>query len=204
MLIRDIIRFGSTKGKYKVCLEGGTDFVLYRKELAQFELEEGVEISTERYEQILREVLIPRAKKRAMHLLEKMDRTEQQLRTKLDENGYPQEAVDAAVDYVKSYHYIDDERYARTFVRIHQNSKSKQRLKMDLMKKGISRELIQLALEEEFEVSEEEMIRKLLQKKHYDPSTADRKEKDKMYRFLMQRGFRSGDISHVMGQDEFF
>jgi regulatory protein len=154
------------------------------------------------YEQILKEIQIPRAKKRAMHLLEKMDRTEQQLRTKLREAGYASEAIEEAISYVKSYHYIDDERYARTYIRIHQQSKSKQRLKMDLLKKGIDKEVIDLALEEEFEQSEEEMILQLLKKKHYDPSTADQKERNKMYRFLMQRGFRSSDISHVIGQLE--
>jgi regulatory protein len=137
-----------------------------------------------------------------MHLLEKMDRTEQQLKTKLREAGYASEAIEEAISYVKSYHYIDDERYARTYIRIHQQSKSKQRLKMDLLKKGIDKEVIDLALEEEFEQSEEEMILQLLKKKHYDPSTADQKERNKMYRFLMQRGFRSSDISHVIGQLE--
>jgi regulatory protein len=73
---------------------------------------------------------------------------------------------------------------------------------MDLLKKGIDKEVIDLALEEEFEQSEEEMILQLLKKKHYDPSTADQKERNKMYRFLMQRGFRSSDISHVIGQLE--
>lgn len=88
MYILEIKNAGTAKGKYKVCLEGGTDFVLYRKELAKFDLKEGQDLSEDTYEQILREVQIPRAKKRAMHLLEKMDRTEQQLISKLKENGY--------------------------------------------------------------------------------------------------------------------
>jgi regulatory protein len=202
MYILEIKQTGTAKNKYKVCLEGGADFVLYKRELSKLHIEAGQDLPEELYEQILKEIQIPRAKKRAMHLLEKMDRTEQQLRTKLREAGYASEAIEDAISYVKSYHYIDDERYARTYIRIHQQSKSKQRLKMDLLKKGIDKEVIDLALEEEFEQSEEEMILQLLKKKHYDPSTADQKERNKMYRFLMQRGFRSSDISHVIGQLE--
>jgi regulatory protein len=202
MYILEIKQTGTAKNKYKVCLEGGADFVLYKGELSKLHLEAGQDLPEELYEQILKEIQIPRAKKRAMHLLEKMDRTEQQLKTKLREAGYASEAIEEAISYVKSYHYIDDERYARTYIRIHQQSKSKQRLKMDLLKKGIDKEVIDLALEEEFEQSEEEMILQLLKKKHYDPSTADQKERNKMYRFLMQRGFRSSDISHVIGQLE--
>ena len=167
-----------------------------------WDLKEGQDLSEDTYEQILREVQIPRAKKRAMHLLEKMDRTEQQLISKLKENGYAPEAISEAVEYVKSYHYIDDDRYARSYIRIHQENKSKKRLQLDLMRKGIDKEIIEYALEEEFEQSEEEMIQVLLKKKHYDPGCKDRKQRDKMYRFLMQRGFSSSDISRAIGQYE--
>ena len=201
MLIQEIKPVGSKKGKYKVCLEDGTDFVLYKKEVAQFSLEIGMELTPELYERILREVCIPRAKRRAMHLLEKMDRTEEQLISKLKENGYPPEAVEEAITYVKSYHYIDDERYASNYVRFHQGQKSRQRIKMDLLQKGISKDLVELALENEFAASEEDMIRVLLEKKHYDPETADRKEREKMFRFLLQRGFHSSDIQRALGRD---
>ena len=96
--------------RYKVCLSNGADFVLYYKELSTYQIAEGEDLSEETYARILEEILVPRATKRAMHLLEKMDRSEKQLRGKLAENGYPQEAVDAAISYVASYHYLDDER----------------------------------------------------------------------------------------------
>ncbi len=56
------------------------------------------------------------AKKKAMALLKYMDRTEWQLRDKLTSKGFSEEAVEEAVEYVKSYHYLDDYRYARHFV----------------------------------------------------------------------------------------
>ena len=49
-----------------------------------------------------REVLFQKARRRAMRLLEQRDRTEQNLRQKLAQSGYPPEAADAAVEYVKS------------------------------------------------------------------------------------------------------
>ena len=63
-----------------------------------------------------------RAKRRALHILERSDRTEQELRDKLAKNYLP-EVVDAAVEYVKSYHYIDDHRYAVNYL----NSRGKVR-----------------------------------------------------------------------------
>jgi regulatory protein len=204
MTILDIQLVPRKKNKYKVHLQGGMDLVLYKREVKTYGLEAGEELSEEAYQRILEETLIPRAKRRAMHLLEKQDRTRKNLEDKLRESDYPQTAIDAAIAYVESFHYIDDERYARSYVHFHQEGKSKRRIQQDLMQKGIDRDVIALVLEEEYETSEEDMIRDLLRKKHYDPESADAKERSKMYRFLAGRGFSSGDISRVLrGYEDF-
>lgn len=204
MTILDIQLIPRKKNKYKVHLQGGMDLVLYKREVKTYGLEAGEELSEEAYQRILEETLIPRAKRRAMHLLEKQDRTRKNLEDKLRESDYPQIAIDAAIAYVESFHYIDDERYARSYVHFHQEGKSKRRIQQDLMQKGIDRDVIALVLEEEYETSEEDMIRDLLRKKHYDPESADAKERSKMYRFLAGRGFSSGDISRVLrGYEDF-
>ena len=53
-----------------------------------------------------------KATKKAMGLLQHMDRTEWELRSKLEQAGFSEEAVEAAIQYVAGYHYIDDKRYA--------------------------------------------------------------------------------------------
>lgn len=191
------------KGKRKICLSHGTDLILYQKEVQRYGLAEEAELTREQYESILAEVLIPRARKRAMYLLERMDRSEKQLRQKLQENGYPPEAIEDALSYVRSYHYLDDERLARSYIRFHQGSRSRMRICRDLMQKGLSRDLIDRCLEEEYETEESEMIIELLKKKHYDPQTANREEKAKMYRFLLQRGFQTADIGRALHLDNF-
>lgn len=127
-------------------------------------------------------------------MLEKMDRTEQQLIEKLKTNGYPEECIEDAVAYVKKYHYIDDLRYAEHYIRYHQQKKSRQKLKMDLMQKGVRKDVIEQALEENFESDEMRQIRELLEKRRYDKTDSDEKEKRRTYAFLMRRGYRSSDI----------
>ena len=46
----------------------------------------------------------------------------------------------------------------------------------------------------EEERDETQMIRQLLQKRHYDPKTASVQEQRRMYGYLMRRGFQSTDI----------
>lgn len=186
--------------KRKVCLSDGTDFVLYKREVDSFGLREDLEITEELYEALMEQIFIPRAKRRAMHLLERMDRSEAQLRSKLVENGYPMEAVDAAVEYVASYHYVDDERLAKSHIRFYQESRSRMRITQDLIKKGIDRDVIDRCLEEEYTASQMDLIRQLMEKRHFHPDHATGEEKAKMYRFLAQRGFTSGDIHRAMGE----
>ena len=97
--------------------------------------------------------MIHDAKKRAMDLLQRQDRTESNLTEKLTAEGFPQSIVSIAIDYVKSYHYIDDIRYAENYIRFHMQDRSKQRLTYDMLKKGVSRDDIDEALSSTYEVN---------------------------------------------------
>lgn len=182
------------KGRIEICLNENTTFWLYSGEAEDFSLEEGMELSEEAYQHIIHEVIGKRAIKRAMHILERQERTEFQLRRKLLQSAYPEEAIEDAIAYVKEYHYLDDERYARTFICFQQEKRSRQRIKHDLMQRGIPKDLIEVCMEEEFVFDEREQIRILLEKKHFSPDEADRKEWQKIYGFLQRRGFSSSDI----------
>ena len=92
-----------TKTKYKVYVDGQFAFILYKGELSRFHIAEDQELSQESYEKIRTEVILKRAKLRAMHLLNDMWRTEVQLREKLTRNEYPADIVEAAISYVKSF-----------------------------------------------------------------------------------------------------
>lgn len=186
------------KGKTSIRFDNGMEVLLYKGEVRKLGLQEQTVISREKYDEIIYEILGTRAKKRAMFLLERMDRTEHQLRDKLMQNGYPAVCVDLAIDYVKKYHYIDDLRYATNYISYQQKRKSRQKLKIDLLTKGIDKNVIEQALDEAFDSDEQIKIRQLLEKKHYDPKECDRKEKQKTYQYLMRRGFKGSDILHVM------
>ena len=172
--------------------------MLYAKELDKYEIEEGNDLSDEIYDLIINEILIPRARRRAMHLLEKQDRTKKNLSDKLREGGFPPAVIEDAIAYVESYHYIDDNRYAENYVYYKQEGKSKSRIRQDLLQRGIDRDTIDAALESTYETSEEDMVKDILRKKKYDPSTADEKEKAKLYRYLASKGFSYETVADAM------
>ncbi|MDY5663032.1 MAG: regulatory protein RecX, partial [Blautia sp.] len=52
-----------------------------------------------------------KARRKALLLLEHMDRTEKGLSDRLRQAGFSIEAVEDALAYVRSYGYLDDDRY---------------------------------------------------------------------------------------------
>ena len=104
----------------------------------------------------------------ALALLEFRDRTERELRQKLKEREYSAGEIEETVLFLKEYRYLDDEAYAGRYIRSCAARKSRRQIRADLERKGVSREVIDLQLQEE-EVDEDSQIRKLLQKKGYEP-----------------------------------
>ena len=187
-----------SKGRYRVAFDNGVSCVLYRSEAAQLSIEAQCSLTDENYDYLINEIVGKRAKKRAMHILEQMDRTEHQLREKLAKGEYPQECIDSAVEYVKKYRYLDDERFASSYVRYHQEKLSRQQLSVKLSQKGVSKDIIAEALEMEYESDDGEKIRNLLSKRHFDPDNTDRHENNKIYQYILRRGFKSSDILKEM------
>lgn len=141
---------------------------------------------------------LTRAKHRALYILERCDRTEQELRTKLGRN-YEPEIVEEAILYVKQYDYINDKRYAINYLKSHSQIKSRRQVEQELLyKKGISRDILE-EVSQEVEVQDESLlIRRWMEKKHFSSETATQEEQRKLYQFLLRRGFQSEDILKEM------
>ena len=200
MIVTDILELD--KKRNKIYIDGEFAFVLYKGELKDYDIKPGMSLSESNYAEIT-EVLLPkRCKLRAMNLLQKKDYTEKQLRDKLAEGLYPKDILEDAIHYVKSYRYLDDERYARDYVTYHLPTRSKNRIIQDLSGKGIDKgifmPIIEEIYDEEGEDPELEQIRKLLIKKSYDADSADYKEKQKIMAFLMRKGFQMSLIKKAM------
>lgn len=192
-LVTEIIEVN--KKRSKVFLDEDFAFVLYKGELHHYGIEMGAEISEETYDEIMKEVILRRAKLRAMHLLESGDRTEKEMREKL-RNDYPQAAIDTAVEYVKSYRYINDDEYARRYVEANKGKKSARMLSIQLEQKGIDREVIE-ELMSQTEDMEEEQIRKYVGQKFTRGESPDPAKKQKAIASLMRKGYAYEKIRKV-------
>lgn len=200
MIVTDIVEL--SKNRSKVCIDQEFAFVLYKGELSLYHVRIGEELAESNYRTIMEKVLPKRAKLRAMNLLQKREYTTAQLRGKLLQGFYPEEITEEALAYVAAYHYTDDLRYAMDFITSNEGRKSRRRIEMDLQQKGISKELIEQAFLEwqnKGGVQDEAaMIQDLLTKKNYDPEQTDYKERQRIYAFLLRKGFSGEEIGRAM------
>lgn len=151
-----------------------------------------------------------KARRKAMMLLEYKNRTEKELADRLAQDGFSEEAAEDAMEYVRSYGYINDKRYAASYIFSRMNQKSKNKILQELQQKGVDREIAAAAWEETAEAQERderEVLRRTIAKKYQPGTSLDEKELRRLYGFLVRRGFQYGDIAGVlneMGIDRMF
>jgi Uncharacterized protein conserved in bacteria len=177
-----------TQNKVKVYLDDEFAFLLYTSDIKRHHLAEQEELPEDTYHCILEETVFRRAKQKAMAILKRMDRTESELYTKLVRADYTDEIARRAIEYVKGFHYLDDERYALHYIQLKRATKSRIQIRMELIQKGIERETIDLLLQEECS-DDNEAIQKAIRRKTNDVDSLSYEQKQKLAASLYRKGF---------------
>jgi len=133
----------------------------------------------------------------AYRLLSRRPQSEKELRTKLQQYGYKkkledlQNNIDHVVEQLKKERYIDEKSFAEWYVSQRQDfrPRSKRRLTVELTQKGISDEIIEIALEG---YNEELVLKKLIEKKKEGYST------EELINYLLGQGFPYDLIKTVL------
>ena len=144
-------------------------------------------------------MLTKRAKHRAMYLLLGQMRTKKELEDKLRKDGYPERAIEEAVSYVESFHYIDDRAYVEQYLAGSGAKKGKKEVLYALAQKGVDRELVESVLEEQEDARDEyELAKSAAFAKLGTPHRLDEKEYRRAAGFLMRKGFGSSEIRRAL------
>ncbi|SEW19943.1 regulatory protein RecX [[Clostridium] fimetarium] len=203
-LVTEIVEIN--KKKRRIYINYDSAFSLYVGEVRKYKIKKDLPIDKEIYDEIVNEILPKRAKLRAMNLLKDRDLTEHSLRGKLKEGYYPEDSIRIAIEYVKSYGYIDDRRYAQNYVNFKSVSKSRYQIKNLLLQKGLDKDLISEVCDEYYENSdnnensESKLIEKLISKRKVDIINITREDKSKLLGYLTRRGFRIDLINGVISE----
>lgn len=145
---------------------------------------------------------IEKVKGYAFWLLGLKDFTEQELKDKIIKK-YEEvdlEELEKIVKYLKESNYINDEEYAKSFVRgKHNQGYGWIRIKGDLLyKKSIKEDLF---LEEKNNYDWFELAKEVKLKKYKDKNFIDFKEKQKAMNYLIRRGFSYEEVEYAFEKD---
>ncbi|MEE0944247.1 MAG: regulatory protein RecX [Clostridia bacterium] len=134
-----------------------------------------------------------------MRLLEFRSHSEFELKEKLKHFGAKIEDIEQTLEFLHEYHLTDDRIYAAKLANDLSNIKKfgKHRIKAELVRRGISREIIYEVLDE-IETDESEQLLPLMEKKL--GGVFDRKSKDRAFRYFAARGYSFDDIKRAFDE----
>lgn len=108
------------------------------------------------------------------------------------------------MEYVRSYGYLNDLRYAENYISFRMGTKSRQKILQELSGKGVDRATALAAWEAAAEVEQPDelaVLRATVQKKCQPDSALDEKAMRRLQGFLLRRGFSYGDHFPRTGWD---
>ncbi len=177
-----------SKNRIKVFIDDMFAFVLYPQDMKQYHIVVGEEVSETVYEELYRDVVLRRAKQKAMNLLMRCDQTEHMIRQKLEQAYYPRKAIEDTIAFLYSYHYLDDVRFCEHYILLHSEHMGRQDMKQKLLQKGVDSSVISRCMESA-SIDDRQVLLRLIQKRIGNQQHFSQKEWEKMLSYFMRKGF---------------
>jgi regulatory protein len=149
-------------------------------------------MNSEEYNQILQ---------RMMSLCSKNEKCAYDIEQKLRKNNYSDDDIKKIINELHESDFINQARYAEAFVndKLRFNHWGKRKIAYALKAKNIDEEIINQKLEEINPELYEEILKGELEKKiNSIDKITDKSEKEKVVRYLLQKGFEYGKIFDII------
>ena len=157
-------------------------------------LKKGKALAVDEQAALLAREQVHRARAAALDYLTYGAKTTAEVRRKLRSKGLDEAAVEDALAHVVRYGYLDDAAYARAYARgrFAGRGHGPQRLRADLLRRGVPREAVNAALDELAEAEDLAEAARHHGRRRWHAlarETDPRKRKQKTMDFLVRRGF---------------
>lgn len=198
MRIEEVKRSERKKGRFLVKLADGDILRVTEEELLRFGLRAGMELDAEALEAVRTSARTSSAKAAAANMIGTRALSKRELTRRLVKKGNDESDAQAAADWLEDIGAVDDAGYAAALVR-HYGGKGygPARVREELRRRGVGRELWDEALEEMPESAE--ILDGLIQKRCRG-DLADPREKKRASDALLRRGFAWSDVKAAMGR----
>ena len=195
MILRSLKTGGSER--VTLILENGEEIASTLGVVTELRLYAGKDLTDAELKLLLEKTAAAAARNHALLLLSQRPHSQKELYDKLVRKGESTDAAEAAVAWLADHGYLDDAAYAASVVRHYsQKGYGTQRIRGELHRRGVRRELWEEALQETSEPGDQ--ISRFLRSRLKDPE--DRKEVQKLSAALLRRGYSWEDIRAAFQQ----
>lgn len=167
------------------------------------------EISDEDLEQILFEAEVGKLMERMYRLFNIRQRSEKEVRNYLRNLSFKRKVkgkeeisdmvIDSLIDKLKSKRMINDEEFAKAWMESRTRKYGLNRVKQELFSKGLGREVIEQVMDQPRGQDQEQLAKKLLQKKIERWKNLPNLEfRKKAYEYLLRRGFEYSVVKDIV------
>lgn len=190
MIVTALEEQKNDKSKVSVFVDGKYSFSLLKTDAEFFKLKEGFEIKKETFDYILENIIYIKAQDTALNFLKNRLKTEAQVRQKLNEKDFSEEIIEKVIDFLIKYKYLDDKHYVNAYINDCKRLKPKSKLaiKLELLKRGVKRDVI----DDVFSYNDVDEISdccRILEKKIDDFLDLPFEKKRKVFNYLTGKGY---------------
>lgn len=196
MRIEELKKSQRKRGRFLVKMEDGSLLRITENEVVRFALRPGLELGLEDLEALQASAKTSSAKAAAANMVGSRALSKKELTDRLLRKGTEEAEAQAAADWLEDLGAVNDGEYAAALVR-HYVSRGygPARVREELRRRGVGRELWDAALEELPDPAE--VLDGLIRKKQR-AALSDRRELKRLSDSLLRRGFSWGDVKAAL------
>lgn len=197
--ITGIYKLRHSKNKYRIYLEDESHFDVSELFVNKYDLKIDMELTQKEYDSLREEF----AYQQAIYFIAYQPRTVCEVRRKLVKSGVDESVIELSVNRLIEEGYLDDRAYAADFVESKLKKYGRKKIVYDLMKRGVSKQVIDealmdVSLDKQKETALECALKKLYQ---MESSNIDfYKKKQRIYAMLCRRGYDYEIIKDIMNR----
>lgn len=195
------------KDRVNVYIDGEYSFSCSSELIFAYSLKTGQSVDIQKLNSLVMEDNYISAKNYALKLIEKNFKSENEVHKKLMLKDYGKPAVEKTMEFLKEYDFVNDVKYTEMYVNEKSKTQGKNKIKYELLKKGIAEEIIDNKVNSINWADSDELtdvMRKkyvILLKNERDPMKLYRK----MYSFLIRKGYNyeefKTELKHLINID---
>ncbi|NLZ35282.1 MAG: recombination regulator RecX [Clostridiales bacterium] len=199
------------KDRVNIYIDDEYAFSLSKEVLIKEGLKLKEKVDIDRIKKAAKEDDYLKCKSAALKIIDRSYKTEKEIWGKLLKKDFDIETINRIISFLKEYNFLSDIDYAKMYIKDKSKSQGKNKIKYNLLKKGLNDTLIEQEISKINSEEEEETAYYLANKKY---NILIKREKDnyklsqKLYRFLVTRGYSyeiaSKVIKKLLNQDNFY